>query len=115
MKKQIETIPIAGQLWTVYAADSHDAELFVNGGACFGTTWSGSYSIYISNELSGTRARRTITHEVTHAYLYSTQCNMPESYSEEQLCDFIAIYCDEIRIVSEFLYGKFTEVMKDAK
>jgi len=115
MKKKIGTIVIAGQCWDVYAADSHDAELFANGSACFGTTWYGNYSIYISNELSGSRARRTIAHEVVHAYLYSTQHSMPESYTEEQVCDFVSIYGEGIYGEADLLYRKFKEMMNNAK
>lgn len=105
--KRICEVKIAGQLWTIETVNSHDASLMANGESCFGTAWPAKMKIFISNELSGDRLKRTIKHELTHAYINATQCSRNETFSEEELCDFIAIYgeaiCDDTERVFETL------------
>ena len=94
MKKYITDYFIANQKWCIFLADSHDPELMVDGTHCLGTTWPARLEIYVSNELCGDRLKRTIRHELAHAFIASTQMVRPESYTEEDLCEFMAIYAE---------------------
>lgn len=98
-------IVIAHQTWEVEKVSGHDPKLYVNGEECTGTAWLAHFKIYISADLKGDRALRTIRHEVCHAFIFSTQAVRPESWSEEDLCDFMSIYCQDITKYSQEIYN----------
>lgn len=110
MTRYAGKITIAGQEWEVFTADAHDPELIADGRACTGTTWCGHFKIYLSNELSGSRLLRTIKHELTHATIYSTQCEVPENFNEEQICEFVAIYGDVIADLAQKILVTVTDL-----
>lgn len=105
MTKHIVNLDIIGQEWEVFTADAHDPELIVDGQACTGATWCGHFKIYLSNELRGSRLLRTIKHELAHAVIYSSQCDIPGAFSEEQVCEIMAIYGELIMKAAEMIYG----------
>ena len=87
-------IEIAGQQWQVEKVEAHHPGLFVEGTARRGACWCGSAEIYVSDELKGDQVARVVLHELAHAYIYSTQAVQPESWSEEDVCEMIAIYAE---------------------
>lgn len=103
-------INLEGLTWQVELADAHSPNLMVNSEPCRGTTWCGHQRIYISNELSVDCAMRVIRHEVTHAYIWSTQMVLPETFDEEWICNFISMWGPQILTAStqifEALYCK---------
>lgn len=104
MIERVCSIKVILQDWDVFLADAHDPELIVDGVDCVGTTWCGHLRIFINKELQGARLHRTVVHEVTHAVIYSTQCEILQKYNEEQLCEFMAIYAELIlKISSEII------------
>lgn len=90
------TLGIVNQAWEVQLSDPHSPELLVDGIACRGATWCGHQKIYLSKELTRETAKRTIVHELTHACLWSTQAQLQASYSEEYICEFMAIWATPI-------------------
>lgn len=92
-------IEIAGQQWSVTKVDAHHPGLMVDGTARRGACWCGKAEIYISNEVTGDQVPRVIMHELTHAYIYSTQAVQPESWNEEDVCELIAIYAWEMSVL----------------
>ena len=90
------TIEIAGQQWQISTVGAHRPELMVNGTSRLGACWCAHLDIWISDELRGDQVPRVVMHELTHAYIYSTQAITPESWSEEDLCEFMAIYGQEV-------------------
>lgn len=99
-------IDIVGMQWEVTLAEAHSPNLMVANEPCGGTTWYGHQKIYISDELSPACALRVIRHEVTHAYMWSTQISLPETFDEEYICDFVAIYGPQILKASEEIFQK---------
>lgn len=93
---KVMTIEIAGQQWHVCTIGAHRPELMVDGTSRLGACWPAHLNIWISDELRGDQVPRVVMHELTHAYIYSTQAITPESWSEEDLCEFVAIYGQEI-------------------
>lgn len=100
-------ILIAGQKWDVLKVSGHDPGLYADAKTCLGTAWPGHLRIYISAELEGDSALRTIKHELVHAYIYSTQAIRPETWDEEDVCEFLSIYGDEIIQQANLVYTKF--------
>lgn len=92
------------QTWEVVKVPAHDPLLIVDGQSCAGTTWCGHQKIALSDELSGDHAHRIIAHELGHAILYATQACKPESYSEEDLCEFLGIYSRLLCMLEEDIY-----------
>lgn len=97
-------IDIAGLEWEIAFADAHSPELLVDGSPRRGATWCGHQKIFISNELSTACAPKVIRHELVHAYIWSTQINLLESFDEEYVCDFLAIYGPQILEASEQIF-----------
>lgn len=107
-------ISIEGLTWQVELVDAHSPELMVNNETCRGTTWCGHQCIYISNELTPECAIRVIRHEVTHAFIWSTQIHLPKAYDEEDICDFLAMWASQILATSDEIYATFyPEVLKN--
>ena len=89
-------IEIAGQQWQVHKVESFHPGLMVEGTARRGACWCGRAEIFLSDELIGDQVARVVTHELVHAYIYSTQAVQPESWDEEAVCELFAIYALEI-------------------
>ena len=98
-------INLEGLMWQVELADAHSPELIADGGPCRGTTWCGHQRIYISNELTPDCAVRVIRHEVTHAYIWSTQMSLPKTFDEEYICDFVAMWAPQILAASKRIFN----------
>lgn len=87
---------IVDQEWAIRVVDSHDPHMVADGTVCRGCTWVGQSAIYMSNELTDRTFKRVLLHELVHAYLFATQMSIPDTFNEEQLCDFFAIYSEKI-------------------
>ena len=94
-------IEIAGQQWQVHKVEAHHPGVMVDGTARRGACWCGKAEIYISNEVTGDQVARVVMHELTHAYIYSTQAIQPESWGEEDVCELFAIYGCEIAVMCQ--------------
>ena len=97
-------IELEGMTWQVELADAHSPELMVDNECCRGTTWCGHQRIYISNELTPECALRVIIHEVTHAYMWSTQIYLPKTFDEEYICNFMAVWSSRILNMSKKIF-----------
>ena len=95
---------INGFEWEVHIIPATDPELYVDGDICRGTTWMGKHQIFLSSDLTSSTAKRVIVHELTHAYLFSTQMRVPETFTEEEVCDFIACWADLIYSSANNIY-----------
>ena len=63
--------------------------------------------IYLNNEIKGVRLRAILVHELTHAINFITM-KYHDSYTHEELCDYVATHIDEINRVVK-LYLKSTK------
>ena len=97
-------ICINGLDWRISIVPSQNPELYVDGVLCAGTTWLTQQEIYLSADLNAKTARCIIAHELTHAYLWATQMKVPEAFTEEEVCDFVARWGDEIMNMTNHIY-----------
>lgn len=104
-------INILNQIWDVKVVSPHDTSLCVDGSYCRGACWCDRLTIAISNELNEKTLRRVIAHELTHALLWSSQVQIPEQFTEEQVCDFMAIYGAFIATFTEDVYTTVSKEM----
>lgn len=75
--------------WYVVLTDKKE-DLRVNGKFCKGCTHYKESTIYISKDTSAKDRIRLFLHELSHAFLYETQVDLKEHYTEEDLCEFMA-------------------------
>lgn len=94
-------IEIAGQQWQVQKVEAHHPGLFVDGTARRGACWFAKAEIYLADELSGDQVSRVVMHELTHAFIYSTQAAIPESWGEEEVCELFGIYAWQICVMCQ--------------
>ena len=96
-------IEIAGQQWQVHKVEAHHPGVMVDGTARRGACWCGKAEIYISNEVTGDQVARIVMHELTHAYIYSTQAIQTETWNEEDVCELFAIYAWEMSVLGRHI------------
>lgn len=93
-------------LWEIEVVPTTDPELRVDGEMCRGATWYGKQQIYLAEELNANTALRVIIHELTHAYLYSTQMRLPDTFTEEEVCEFVACWAVDIVDTADAVYSE---------
>ena len=101
MKKKINEL-----IWDIAIVATASPELNVDGAICRGTTWFGKQLICVSSDLDPQTAKITITHELTHAFLWSTQMRRPDTFTEEEICDFFARWGSQIVNAAEEVYAE---------
>lgn len=87
--------------WIVEKRSAHDPEMLTEGVSCRGTCWCGHYKIFLSDELTAYTAGKVIRHELAHAFLSITQIELPEKFTEENVCDFVGFFAPQIVSLAE--------------
>lgn len=80
--------------WDVHFLDYTNELLKLDGQPCFGVTCYETNNIYIRDEMNDVMTKRTLIHELCHAYAFSYGITFPEKYDkiEEIVCDFFGTY-----------------------
>ena len=92
------TTEVFGVIWKIILTEDKEP-LRANGKFCKGCTHYKDAEIYIYKDTSKRDRRRLLAHELGHAYLYETQVELKEHYTEEDMCEFLAKFGE--RIVKE--------------
>lgn len=93
------TITINNFNWTVSFVQSFDKEKF-------GTTRYLTQEIQVLDSLSMEETRRTMIHELVHAFMQSYGFNQIDEWDTEVVCDFISTYADSIvKMTDEVMIG----------
>lgn len=95
-----------GNTWRVLEVPGSDSMLLVGDTRCRGTTHYYHQSIYLDEGMLPNDKRRTLMHELSHAFLYLTQLNSKDNYTEEELCEFVSIYGDYIHKLADEYFDK---------
>ena len=70
--------------------------------------------IYINNTLPHIETiKHCLIHEITHSYIYETQIQLKEPYSEEDLCELMAIYAEDIIKQTNTIIKKYKKAVKN--
>jgi hypothetical protein len=89
-------LSVSGVEWQIVKVRSDSNELMrSNGTYALGCTDANVLTIFISNVLRGQLLWIVLCHEICHAYCLSNHVVMPIEY-EEQLCNFVAKYGQDI-------------------
>lgn len=70
-----------------------------------GMTEYDSEKIYIHKDLNFAQKRRTLTHELCHAFLYE-YANYHERYSQESVCDIMDSFAERILGIVNRVYNR---------
>ena len=77
-----------------------------------GITHFSEGEIYINKDISDYLIKRTIRHELTHAFLFSYGMGQYEEFSEENVCDFVETYGEDIVEMTNYIYKEYiTQLM----
>lgn len=99
---------INGLEWQLLSTEPNSDELKLDddsGATNIGLTDYKNLEMYVDNSLNEQVLKRTIIHEVTHAYLFSY--GFDALMSEEELCDFISSNAQNILNLSNSLYKRY--------
>lgn len=99
------TININGLKWTIEEVETRSSELIVNGVSCFGVCKFLTQEILIDNSLKEDKQFQTLKHELTHAFLYCHLLDKKDNYTEEELCEFVAMYSEPIINIAKTYMG----------
>ena len=98
-------IEINGVSWTVREANSDELRGKVSSdGLVLGVTLYDTDEIFIGDWLSDIQKRRTMRHELTHAFLFSYGYLGIVKFNVEMLCEFIGVYGGEIERLVQAVY-----------
>lgn len=90
------TIRINKLDYKVFMVEPYNGSLLVDGTFRVGSCCKSTGEIYIQNKLEYEIMRRTIMHELTHAYVCAYGHDARKGYDEEDLCEFTANFSDSI-------------------
>lgn len=82
--------------WTIKEVDTRSQELNANGNQCYGTCKYHTQEIFLDNSLKNDKKCQTLKHELAHAFISCYMLEQKQNYSEEDLCEFVALYSDKI-------------------
>lgn len=106
------TIQINKLKYNINYVDSNDINLSIDGVPHTGTCLMTGGEIYICNEMVYEVTRRTIIHELTHAYTYAYGHGKRKDYRDEDVCEFMSAFADSILYDTEAIlkhYGIMQE------
>lgn len=107
-------IKINNLIWEIKIVPASNPELVTDSYARGGTTWIMQQKIYLSSDLTKNTARLVIAHELTHAFLYSTQMQAEEemTYTEEEMCEFVSKWGEQIFELTDEVYDELYGTLK---
>lgn len=90
------TIQINKLNYQIHLVEPDNGNLLVDGIWRCGSCDSAGGQIFIHNRLSYETMRRTIIHELTHAYIFAYGHAKREKYYDEDVCEIVSAFADAI-------------------
>ena len=100
---------IKNKRWTIRFADAGDEHLLMNGEECIAQLFKKVRVIYFDKALLDDYAefKETMIHELVHAFIMTYAISHKQFRDEEFICEFIAVYGEEILKTADTLMDKF--------
>ena len=76
-----------------------------NGTFAFGSCDNSTHTIYLSSSIPKHKIKKVLSHEITHAAMFSYNVYMPVDY-EEIIADLISTYGEEIVFITNKIFKK---------
>ena len=90
-------VEINGVEWNIEeATPTTNTRLYVDGSPRFGICELGCKNILIDKNLRPDVKIQVLRHELTHAFLNAFLLDRKESYTEEELAEFVALYGQQV-------------------
>lgn len=103
-------IKIKDYIWNVSIVSPDDMRLQIDNDVVFGITNFGTLDIYLVKEgIHNDVFKRTIRHELTHAYLNSYGF-IGDDMNEEYICNFVEAYAEEICEQTNAIFDELTRI-----
>ena len=93
--------------WNIVLTDDK-RHLILNGTLCKGVVSYKDYTIYVDSSITSKQLERLIPHELTHIVLYITQICRKDTFTEEDLCELLALY-------GKYIVRKSREIINKVK
>lgn len=107
-------IKINNLTWTIREVETRSTELVVNGNQCFGVCKHYTQEILIDETLKPDAKLQVLKHELTHAFIRCCLLDYQEHYTEEDMCEFVALYSEQINnIAKEYFNGTLEKYIKE--
>ena len=100
-------IKINDILWTFSLVKGTDSNLLYDSDFNYGITCYNDAHVYINKDLPTDLRKRTLLHEIVHAMLFSYMLRKYESFTEEEMADFVAKYFDKIYILCNTIMNRW--------
>lgn len=94
-------VTINNLVWTIHEVETRSAELIVNGNQCFGVCKHYTQEIILDESLKDDAKMQTLRHELTHAFIRCYMIEYKEHYTEEDVCEFVALYAEHINKIAK--------------
>lgn len=101
-------LKINGLLWKIFYVHNGDENLKLDGVDCMGITYFKEQQIYLDSDMSRDLFRKTVIHELTHAFLFSFGHHLECDEAEEAVCDFLGSHLDRIYKTTNKIMTDFT-------
>ena len=106
-------VEINNLIWEIEEVETRDVNLLEGENSCYGTCHYYKNVIYLDKSLTEFHKKRVLAHELTHAYIFSYLLTKQEKYSEEEMCEFVALYGNDIwNQVTDYFFKKEIEEEK---
>lgn len=99
------TFKINDFTWNVIFTED-ESLLLVKNKVCKGSILYKTRTIYVDKRISIDSIRRVLGHELAHAFMYDTQITCIPPYDEEDICEFVALYNQQIYKIIEKILRK---------
>lgn len=91
-----------------FVPENHPMLYRSNGSLSIGTCDDNDKTIYLNNKLNGSKLKKVLCHEITHAAMFSYDVELTIE-QEELLADLIATYGEEIIDIANKVFKKLRE------
>ncbi|AXF52497.1 MAG: metal-dependent hydrolase [Caudoviricetes sp.] len=100
---------INNEEWHIkFVSPNHPMMYRSDGSLTIGTCDDNSKTIYVNGNLRGSKLKKVICHEITHAAMFSYDIEL-SFQQEELLADLIATYGEEIITIANKVFRKLRE------
>lgn len=92
--------------WQIFELDGLDTRLSANGEYCSGVCAFDKKAIYLHKDTTKTYKYKILLHELSHAFINDCLLSKPKKFTEEEVCEFTALYSQTIiELADEYFRG----------
>lgn len=103
--------PIKNKTWSLITVPDNSDKIVMDGQKCCAQIFFRTREIFINEEIiqDYDTFKETVLHELTHAFIFSYGLDNNSFQEEEFICEFIAIYAEDIVRISKDIISFFVK------